>query len=444
MGPAWSPDGAILFNSRVDVLASVPATGGPVTTVLTADPAKGQTSLGWPRFLPDGRHFIYVAQSLRPENRGIYVASLDSKEQTFLVPSDLRAWYAPPGYLIFPRDETLVAQAFDATRLQMRGEPQPIAEGVWFARGASQASFSVSSTGALAYVNSSLWNAELSWFDRQGRPLGPVGAPDRYSMTPQLSPDGRRLAIGRGEFGLEDNWTIDLASGTPSRLTFSPVGDGIPIWAADGRRVMYSTGPNVVIKNIETGEEETVLDTDRARAADWSKDGRSVVLVHVDSDSDLWAASLDGDRKPFALTDTPYNEAQPQLSPDGKWVAYTANETGRDEVYVQSFPIPGRKRQISTAGGVMPRWRRDGTELFYLAANQFITAVPIQKAGSLELGAPVPLFRTQLTVQGSESNSLPTSYDVAPDGQRFLLRYPPRDPGPSITVVLNWPAALKK
>jgi eukaryotic-like serine/threonine-protein kinase len=445
-GPAWGPDGTILFNARTDQIAAVPAAGGTVTPVVTADPAKEQGALLWPRFLPDGRHFIYVAQSRRPEYRGIYVGSLDSKDSRLVLNNDLRAWYAPPGYLVFARDETLMAQPFDAARLELSGEPRAIAEGVWFAQSASQASFSVSETGVLAYVNASLWNAELSWFDRQGHPLGAVGRPDRYGMTPRISPDSRRIAIGRGEFQREDNWIIDLATGASSRLNFTPEGDGAPIWASDGRRVMYNTGPRVFVKNVDSGEEtEIFVLKSYATVEDWSSDGRFVVLsLTTGTNLNLWTVDLKGNRTPVQFLDTPYNEAQAQLSPDGHWIAYTANESGRDEVYVQSFPVPGRTRQISTEGGAMPRWRRDGGELFYLAANQFITAVPVKNKTSLELGPAVPLFKTRLVVQGSESVGLPTTYDVAPDGQRFVLRYPPTDPEPPITVVLNWMATLRK
>ena len=443
MGPAWGPDGTILFIRRYDELAAIPASGGPVTTILQAGPARHERGFFWPRFLPDGRHFIYFAPSNQPEYQGIYVGSLGSKETKLLVRTDMRAWYAPPGYLVYPRDEAIVAQPFDAARLEVHGEPVVIANGVWFARTAAQASFSVSNTGSLAYVNASLWDAELSWFDRAGRPLGTAGPVRHEAVTPQIAPDGRRVAVGRGEWGRENIWVIGAFGENPTRVTF---GDGsqLAVWSADGHRVMYTSHRRLILKDVDRGTEQVVLDSVPGILQDWSRDGRFALFVRNDNHSHFWGVKLDGNHVPFAVAQSEsFNESQAQLSPDGNWIAYTSNESGRDEVYVQAFPTGGSKRQVSVNGGVMPRWRRDGKELFYLAATQFLTAVPVVDSASLELGRQVPLFRTRLIVEGSESTGLPTKYDVAPDGQRFLLRYPPADPGPPITVVINWLGALK-
>ena len=363
-----------------------------------------------------------------------------------LLRNDFRAWFAPPGYLVFARDEAIMAQSFDVTRLELRGQPAVIADGVWFARTGGQASFSVSATGALAYVNSNLWDGELAWYNRAGQPIGTAGPPVRYEgLTPQISPDGRRVAIGRGEYGGENIWVLGASGESATRLSFdSDGGASLPLWSADGRRVMYKAGVHLNVKNVGDGRAATVRDSLPGVLQDWSRDGRFVVFQRVEGRTDLWAARLDTDGQPFPLTQTRFNETQAQLSPNGRWIAYTSNETGRDEVYVQAFPVSGGKRQISSDGGVMPRWRRDGAELFYLAGNQFMTAVPIVDARSLELGRPTALFRTRLVVEGSESVTLATKYDVAPDGQRFLLRYPPAEPGPPITVVINWPRALRR
>lgn len=444
MGPAWGPDGTILFIRRLDELAAIPASGGPVTTVLEAGPARHELGFFWPRFLPDGRHFIYFAPSRQPEYQGIYVGSLGSKETRFLVRTDMRAWYAPPGYLVYPRDEALVAQPFDAARLEVHGEPVVIANGVWFARTAAQASFSVSNTGSLAYVNASLWDAELSWFDRAGRPLGTAGPVRHEAVTPQIAPDGRRVAVGRGEWGRENIWVIGAFGENPTRVSFDD-GSQLAVWSTDGHRVMYTAQRRLIVKDVDRGTEQVVLDSVPGTLQDWSRDGRYVVFSRIDEHSHLLGVKLDSNHVPFTFARSEsFNETQAQLSPDGRWIAYTSNESGRDEVYVQAFPSGGSKRQVSINGGVMPRWRRDGKELFYLAATQFLTAVPVVDSASLELGRQVPLFRTRLIVEGSESNGLPTKYDVAPDGQRFLLRYPPADPGPPITVVINWTRALRK
>jgi serine/threonine protein kinase len=446
IGPAWAPDGTILFVRRPGELAAIAATGGTIRSVLTDANQSSPTVRAWPRFLPDGRHFIFWGSGDQAEHRGIYVGSLDSSEARFLVKSDFRAWYAPPGLLVFPRDETLMAQPFDTTRLELTGTPTAVAEGVWFARGAAQSSFSVSETGALAYVNASLADSQLDWFDRRGRPLGSLAAAMRYGgLTPQVSPDDRRVAIGRGELGREDIWILSMPDGGATRLTFSPESDGLPVWASDGQRVLFKTGAQIQAKNVDTGVDEVLVPSTAGNVNDWTRDGRYVLMQRfIGAGIDLWVQPLTGDRRPYPFAETPFNEAQATVSPDGQWVAYTCNETGRDEVYVQSFPTAGRKRQVSTDGGAMPRWRDDGQELFYLAGNQFITAVPVSGGPSLTLGAAVPLFRTRLIVSGSESTGLPTLYDVTSDGERFLLRYPPADAGSPITVVLNWQRALTR
>lgn len=443
-GPAWGRDGTILFTTPEGHLAAVNAAGGPVSTLRVPERAAGQTAFLWPRFLPDGRRYLYFAQDRRPEARGIYVGSLDSPEATFVMASDFRAWYASPGFLIYPRDELLMAQPFDAERGMLTGEPSAIADGVWFARGAAQAAFSVSETGVLAYVNAALWDADLTWFDRGGGSLGPTGSTDRYGMLPQVSPDGRRVAIGRGEFQREDAWVADLDSGAWSRVTFTSAGDGSLAWSADGRRLMHGTGTRVLTVDLATGEESVIVDDEPGRLADVSRDGRYALLERAGASVDLWIVDLGTGGRPERYLSSPANETQAQISPDGRWVAYTANESGRDEVYLQSFPVPGRKRQVSNQGGVMPRWRQDGRELFYLAADQVLTAVSIDGDSSIDLGPPQPLFRTKLIVQGSEATTLPTTYAVSPDGQRFLLRAPPDDPPPAITVVLNWSSAVTR
>jgi Tol biopolymer transport system component len=443
-GASWNRDGVILFNPQFGQIAAVPAAGGAVTPVVSADPAHQPSWMAWPDFLPDGRHFLYFDRGRAPELRGVYVGSLDAHETKFLLRTDVQAKYAAPGYLLFMRDETLMAQRFDQSRFELSGVPVPVADGVWFARGAAHAAFSASGNESLVYVNASAWKSQLAWIDRSGRLLGPLAGPDRYAtITPQLSPDATKVAIGRGEFRRGDVWILDVTSGTPSRVTFGPEGHGVPVWSADGRRLMFQTGTRIIVRDVERGSDETLFDAARTDSvADWSSDGAFVVLSR--SDHDIWVLPLAGDRRPFPFLETPANKTQAQLAPDGKWIAYTSNETGRDEVYVQSFPESGRKRQISTDGGAMPRWRRDG-ELFFLAANQFMTAVTITKSGgSVVFGSPVPLFHTKLIVQGSEATGLPTSYDVTADGKRFLLNGAPEDAGPPMTVVLNWTGAIRK
>jgi len=397
---------------------------------------------------------LYFASSSHPEQRGVYVGSVDSKETKPLLRTDFKAAYAPPGSLLFLRGETLMAQPFDAARLQFSGEPVPIADGVWTALTAAQASFSTSRTGVLAYVNATQWNSQLSWFDRKGQPLGRVGPSDRYwAQIPQLARDARRIAIGRGQFGRENIWLLDADGGASVRFTFGSTGDATPIWSADGTRIMFRSatddgGSRLYLKNVSgAGSEQLVLESPVALSLeDWSLDGRLVVYTRAgkQSASDLWLLQVERDAQPVPFLETAFNKTQAKISPDGRWIAYTSNESGEDEVYVQSFPVAGSKRQISISGGVQPRWRTDGRELYYLASDQRLMTVPVKNGVAFDAGAPIPLFRTRLLAQGSQSVGLPTSYDVSPDGQRFLLNVRPDDLGPPVTVVLNWLSTSKK
>jgi eukaryotic-like serine/threonine-protein kinase len=444
-GAAWSRTGVILFEPRPGVFASVPATGGPVSTFLT-----GLAYLDWPSFLPDGRHFLFYGADR--ERHGIFVGELGSTETTFLTSSDFQAKYAEPGYLLFVRGETLLAQPFDATHLTLHGEPRVIAEGIWGFAGAARASFSVSSTGALAYINATLWNTQLTMVDRSGRSLGAVRPPAHVADGPQISPDGSRLAISFLTGLKPDVWIVNLSTGASARATFSADAT-VPLWSSDNRHFLFSatppsSSPQLVLKDSEGDRAEKVIAMldGASRAWDWSRDGRFVVYGQLSEQgsAELWVLPLEGDRKPYLFAQSGYHKTEAQIAPNGRWLAYTSYESGRDEVYVQSFPQPGDKRQVSTAGGMQPRWRADGKELFYLGADQNLMAVPVTTEGAFEAGSPKALFKTRLIPQGSQSVYFPTKYDVMPDGRRFVIDGPPEDPGPPITVVLNWPAALKE
>lgn len=446
IGPAWGPDGTILFVSPPTQLNTVPATGGPAQQLLTVDKARKQVAFAWPRFLPDGRHFLVHVGSEVPDQTGVYVGSLDSLELRLVLQTSFRAGYGEPGYLLFVQDETLMARPFDPERFEVSGTPAAVADGIWTARGASQASFSVSGTGTLAYVNASLKDGQLFWFDRSGQPLGALTPPVRTeTLTPELSPDGRRVAANRGEFPRDAIWSLPVSGGAATRVTFNQLGAGLPVWSADSRRVLYRAGRQLVVKDVDSGVEQMLMEGVDGSVVDWSRDGKTILLSRLrGSTTDLFVAAVGSKQPPAVFTETPFNETQARISPDGRWVAYTSNESGRDEIYIQSFPKPGRKRLVSTDGGAMPRWRDDGRELFYAAANQYMNVVSVSGGESLILGVPAQLFRTRLVVGGSEATGLPTMYDVSPDGQRFLIRYEPEQAGPPITVVMNWLGALKK
>ena len=451
LGGAWNRDGTIVFSPAVPQLATVPASGGPVSRLAAAG--------AWPSFLPDGRHFLYWAKGTVPASQGVYVGSLDSTDVKQLITSEFKGAYAAPGYLLFVRDETLMAQAFDTDRLKLRGEPFVVAEGIWGAAAAAQASFSVSPTGTLAYVNATLYNTQFVAFDRSGHPLGSVTPPDRYfNRAPQLSPSGKQLAIARGRDGHDSIWLFDRSSGSSSRLTVNPDWSDTPVWSADGSRLVFMSGrgPGVPgsrlnLRNVSgSGQDKVLLEFAppvNGALWDWSPDGRfavySVYSPETKGVSDLWVLPLDGASKPYPFLQSTFHKTQAQIAPNGRWIVYTSYESGKDEIYIQRFPIPGDKRQISIDGGVQPRWRRDGAELFYLATNQSLMAVPVKTDDAFEAGSPVPLFRTKILPQGSQSLVFYPAYDVTADGQQFVLNVPPEDPGPPITVVLNWVAAKK-
>jgi dipeptidyl aminopeptidase/acylaminoacyl peptidase len=404
--------------------------------------------------LPDGRHYLYLALSGQQANNAIYVMSLDSPEtRRLLSGAEAGATYAPPGYLLFLRGTTLMAQPFDAERLELTGEPHPIAENVIFNIVPRLAGFSVSDNGVLVYRSNASANTQLTWFDRAGRPLGTVG-PTADQRNHALSPDGRRVAVGRIDLdaGTRDIWLIDLERGTNTRFTSDPSNDAFPLWSPDGSRIVFSSQRETGLAAIYqkpasgTGSEELFVQANLpVIPTDWSRDGQ-YLLCQTSNDPkthfDLWVLPLSGERKLIPLFQTEFNEVQGQFSPDARWVAYASNESGRLEIYVQSFP-PGRgKWQISTNGGAQPQWRRDGRELFYMSGDLKLMAVEIRAAPNrFEASLPRPLFNLHIVTLPVVRNH----YAVSADGQRFLVNTLVEESAPSpLTVVMNWTADLKK
>jgi serine/threonine protein kinase len=442
-GPSWSRNGQILFVSRLGELGVVSADGGPVSTVIAGlGPDKQAT---WPHFLPDGRHFLFFVRSAKNEERGVYVGTLGSKEIKQILRSEFKAAYAA-GHLLFVRGETLMAQPFDLSRLALGGAASRIADGVWAAGGAAQASFSASEAGVIVYVNTAVSNWQLAWFDRSGRALEHVGTSARYSGAPQLSRDGRRLLITQGDAGSEQIWSLDTTTDQGTRMTFGADRHSNPVWSGDSARIAFQSPGAFVMTNADaSGQQEAVSIAGRYVALeDWSPDGRFLVYSAQGPSSlaDLWLLPLAGDRRPVPFAQTSFNKEQARVSPDSHWIAYTSYESGHDEVFVESFPSPGNKRQVSTNGGVQPRWRRDGAELYYVALDQRLMAVPVGPGAIFQPGSPQALFRMRVLPQGSQSIGLPTMYDVSPDGRRFLCRIPSDESGSPISVILNWTAAL--
>jgi Tol biopolymer transport system component len=453
-GGTWNADGVIVFAPKGgDVLYRVGAAGGTPVPLTALDTSRKETSHYHPRFLPDGRHFLYLANSPQRESAGIYVGSLDKQVPKLLVNTDASAAYAPPGYLLFLRDRTLMAQGFDADRLELKGEAFSVVEQVdrLGASGARFALFSVSETGVLTYRSGFSDSSQLIWFDREGKPLGTVGPTGGYN-SPWLSPDEKRVAFGRQESqgGGSDIWLLELARGNLNRFTFDPAGDQYPIWSHDGSRIVFSSDREGVLNLYQkaasgAGNDEVLLKSDYPKIPnDWSADGRFILYQTGGLSTDLWVLPLSGEQKPFPFLQTEFNEGWARFSPDGKWIAYNSNESGSWQVYVQSFPASGGKWMISTDGGAQPQWRGDGKELFYISSNRKLTAVDVKGNGStFEAGVPKALFDLRLQTPGLPGPR--NSFIVAADGKRFLVASisEERLTTPT-TVVMNWTADLKK
>jgi len=460
-GGAWSQDGVIVFSPAFsDPIFRVPAVGGTPEPVTKLDPSQ-HTSHRWPFFLPDGKHFLYVAirhATARTEQNAVFVASVDGKVNKLVLRTGGNAAYAS-GYLLFVRDTTLLAQPFDTAALDLRGEPVPIAQDVLYDPTTWNAVFSPSQTGLLVYQPAldSSGAKELAWFDRSGNQVGAFGEKANF-FSIRFAPNGQRLAAEIG-YPSSEIWVYELARGTRTRLTFDPSDDRIPVWSPDGSRVAYSSNrarANLDVYDIlarsstGTGAEEVLLKSDVAKQAnDWSPDGRFLVFSQGDVLSrglvDLWMLPLSGDRKSFPFLAAPYGEFDGAFSPDGRWLAYGSNETTRNEIYVVPFDgrppadpaNPAGKWQVSVAGGNLPRWRRDGKELYYIAPDRTLMAVEVDGRGKeFVVGKARPLFRTR------SSAGVFGWYDVLPDGQRFVMTNREEEATNPATLVVNWPAEL--
>ncbi|MBI3666800.1 MAG: serine/threonine-protein kinase, partial [Acidobacteria bacterium] len=451
-GGAWGSDGVIVFAPSFTPLFRVSAAGGEPQPVTSLDASRSEVAHRWPQFLPDGKHFLFLAFG-SPENTGIYLASLDSKDRTRLLGENSSAAYAS-GYLLFLRERTLLAQPFDAARLQMIGEAVPVDEPVQI-DSLLRARFSVSRSGVLVYDSIVGGSRRLLWFDRAGKQLSSVGDPGDY-LNLNLSPDDQRVAANRrdSQTGTVDIWLFELSRGVTSRFTFGPGIAGGPVWSPDGSRIAFSStrdGPwNLYEKLSNGGSDEPLLKSSNNKfAMGWSPDGRFLLYaLYAEQDpktnSDLWILPLEGGGKPFPFLRSAFNESQGQFSPDGRWIAYTSNESGKSEIYVRPFSGAeagaGAKAQISSNGGTGPRWRRDGKELFYVAPDNKLMAVVVKAgAGAFQAGGvPQPLFKTR----AADFNFL---YAVAADGRRFLvISQAEQAASAPATVVLNWNAGLRR
>ncbi len=460
---AWNREGVILFTAAGRIYR-VPATGGQPTLVLgSGQPTQNRTgreaTYRSPVFLPDGRHFLLLRLSNQQGQQGageIHLATLDSKETTRLLAADSQALYATfqgRGYLLFARGEALLAQPFDASTQKLTGEPFVVADKVAVSN-QGKGIFSVSDNGILVFNSSSDLNYQLNWVDRTGKPLEPVGAPVPSRLdSPRLSPDGKQVAVVRedAQTKTSDIYVIDLARGVSSRLTFDPDEDRFPIWSRDGSHIAwqaYRDGAWQIYQKLASGigPEELLLKSEARIIPDsWSPDGRYLIYTRGDpkTKSDLWVLPLTGEHKPFLFLQTPFEERGGRLSPDGRWIAYESDDQGRYEISVQPFPASGGKWQISMTGGIHPRWRADGKELYYISNDNKLMAVEVKSGSGFEAGMPKMLF--DLALLRVSNGPFSSGYSVSADGQRFLFVTQGQEVANlQYTVVVNWQAEAKK
>jgi Tol biopolymer transport system component len=455
-GGTWSRYGVILFaQSLFGPLFRVPATSSGEAVAVTRLET-GQVSHRFPQFLPDGRHFIYFVYGgpRDPRDKGVYAGSLDGSPSRLIANTDAAAVVSPSGFLLFTRQTTLFAQAFDFKTQELSGNPFPVAEqvatdSVTGIGTVLAAGFSATS-GVVAYRAGSARGAQqMVWLDRSGKTVGHIGPPDLGLSVVELSPDGKRVAVNRTVGDNTAVWLIDASRGLPTRFTDNTY-DASPVWAPNGDRVAFASLRkglmNLYWKSSSgSGAEELLLESDQIKTpTDWSADGRFLLFRSIDPQTgwDLWVLPVAGDRKPFPFLKTPFEERDGQFSPDGKWIAYQSNESGLQfEIYVRPFPGPGGSIQISANGGAQPRWNKNSKEIFYLSLDSKMMAAPVKVSPdgqSLEPETPAALFPVR-TVGGPLPGVFRQQYAVSSDGQRFLVNLA-ADEGvaSSITLIYNW------
>jgi serine/threonine protein kinase/Tol biopolymer transport system component len=464
-GGTWSQDGVILFPAPRKTAAAlptgalyrVPSAGGTVEPATVLDKDHGEVSHSWPQFLPDGRHFLYLARNENPEKTRIYVQELGSPIRRTLLNSKTLAVYAkgPSGrpYLLFSRDRALLAQPLDLSRFELYDEPVAVAAEVSYNTNYGTSAFSVSDNGVLAYRSGTFGASgtptrQLAWYSRQGQRLGAVGEAGAYGSL-ALSPDETRVAVMRkvklDDLKDWDIWILELASGTFSRLTPGPSFLD-PVWSPDSRKIaavsQVGNREDLVEITIASGATTVLFSDPEPKALEtWTPDGRYLLFIAGPAPS-AFQLPLSGERKPRSILNSDFYKGRFKVSPDGRWIAYQSTESGKHEVYVSSFPTLDQKRQISSGGGIQPFWRKDGKELFYLTLNTKLMAVDVKSGASIETSNPRLLFQTPI-----EGNPVLGQYAVTGDGQRFLMIETARaGAGPGneqFQVELNWFADLK-
>ena len=448
----WGSGGTILFDGRaVDPIQRIGVTGGTPVQATQPDASKGEVGHSWPFFLPDGKHFLFLAMASSPDKKAmIKLGTLGDTASTPLVPSNSRVEYAD-GHLVYVLDGTLVAQRFDPDRLAVIGQPVPLAEHL-AADANAAAPFSLSETGALVYVSGAAGrDALLVWVDREGRELEKLGAPAAYRDI-ALSPDGTRLACGLADprKGTEDIWVRDLERDIASRLTFGAGNEFWPVWSPDGNRVAYASdlggNPGLFVKDANgAGDERRLFADPKAPVGptSWSKDGKWIALAYLPASRrfqvKLFPTQGDGKLVDYLVAD--FAQIGAAFSPDGRYVAYTSNESGTREAYVQTLPTGGGKWQISSGGADSVAWRADGRELFFKSPGDEFFAVTVTTGARFEPGVAKSLFKHPISKV--TSTAVISRWAVAPDGRRFLLNALHESRGLPFSVVVNWTESLR-
>jgi Tol biopolymer transport system component len=445
-GGTWGTTGTILFAAgSAGSLNTVPAGGGDTVVVTRVDRPR-QSGHRFPHFLPDGRHFLFYSLGA-PEGRGVYVGTLGSTDTQRLFDADSAAVFAGPDRVLFAREGALWAQRLDLTQLRAVGEAVPVSTQMALnADLFGDVALSETAPGLIAY-RAGAGKRQFKWFDRTGREVGAMGGPDEgQPAAPQLSPDGRTLMFRRTLGGNTDMWSLEAGRNVLRRLTLDAARDYDAVWSPHGDRIVFNSDRKGMLNLYETSfsggtasAATLLLETaEHKNTNDWSADGRFILFMvqSPTTGNDIWVLPLFGDRQPSPVAQTPGSELRGRFSPDGRWVAYESNESGRSEIYVQSFPALDRKVQISTGGGAAPFWRGDGRELFFRSPDDQLMTARITSSGA-QIDADTPSILFALPPGPNRDGSTGGWYVATRDGQRFLVNTSVEAASP-ITVLLNW------